>query len=111
MGQRFAGHETTLRQVSATLRQSAVNFTQAQSQVANLQRQASRLGLVVGADGSMSLDPSRLAGEAMNAPQGFVHGAPDAIQIADRFHLLQNLTVAVDKVVRAHRKCLRSAGR
>lgn len=34
-------------------------------------------------------------------------GAPDAIQVADRFHLLYNLTDAVDRVVRAHRKCLR----
>ncbi|WP_317797393.1 ISL3 family transposase [Actinoplanes sichuanensis] len=34
-------------------------------------------------------------------------GAPDAIQIADRFHLLQNLTKAVDRVVRAHRRCLK----
>lgn len=33
-------------------------------------------------------------------------GAPDAIQVADRFHLLYNLTDAVDRVVRAHRKCL-----
>lgn len=33
-------------------------------------------------------------------------GAPNAIQVADRFHLLYNLTDAVDRVVRAHRKCL-----
>ncbi|MGC4854407.1 transposase [Micromonospora sp. DT4] len=34
-------------------------------------------------------------------------GAPDAIHVADRFHLLQNLTQAVDRVVRAHRVCLK----
>lgn len=34
-------------------------------------------------------------------------GAPDAIQVADRFHLLQNLTKAVDRVVRAHHGCLK----
>jgi transposase len=33
-------------------------------------------------------------------------GAPKAIQVADRFHLLYNLTDAVDRVVRAHRTCL-----
>ena len=38
---------------------------------------------------------------------GASRGAPQAIQIADRWHLLLNLTAAVDKVVRAHRKCLR----
>ncbi|PZG22599.1 hypothetical protein C1I95_04880 [Micromonospora craterilacus] len=34
-------------------------------------------------------------------------GAPDAIQVADRFHLLYNLTQAADRVVPAHRKCLK----
>jgi transposase len=34
-------------------------------------------------------------------------GASNAIQVADRFHLLYNLTGAVDRVVRAHRACLR----
>ncbi|BCJ51814.1 transposase [Actinoplanes sp. NBRC 14428] len=34
-------------------------------------------------------------------------GAPHAIQVADRFHLLYNLTHAVDRVVRAHRGCLK----
>lgn len=34
-------------------------------------------------------------------------GAPDAIQIADRFHLLYNLTDGVKRVVCAHQKCLR----
>ncbi|MFE3002952.1 ISL3 family transposase [Nocardia sp. NPDC059246] len=38
--------------------------------------------------------------------EGARRGAPDAIQVADRFHLLYNLTGAVDRVVRAHRKCL-----
>ena len=35
-------------------------------------------------------------------------GAPDAVQVADRFHLPQNLTQAVDRVVRAHRACLKN---
>lgn len=36
-------------------------------------------------------------------------GAPDAIQVADRFHLLQGLTDALEKVFRQHRSALKAA--
>ena len=37
---------------------------------------------------------------------GARQGAPDAIQVADRFHLLQNLAEALDQVFNAHRDTL-----
>ena len=37
---------------------------------------------------------------------GARQGAPDAIQVADRFHLLQNLAEALDQVFHAHGKAL-----
>jgi transposase len=38
--------------------------------------------------------------------EGARKGAPEAIQVADRWHLFHNLTKAVDKAIRGHRQCL-----
>ncbi|CAL9329824.1 hypothetical protein SUDANB146_00047 [Streptomyces sp. enrichment culture] len=40
--------------------------------------------------------------------EGARRGAPDALQVADRFHLWQGLGRAVETCVAAHRDCLRS---
>jgi transposase len=42
---------------------------------------------------------------------GARQGAPDAIQVADRFHLLQNLAEALDQVFHAHSQALAAVNR
>jgi len=40
---------------------------------------------------------------------GATRGAPDAIQVADRWHLLQNLREALERLLDQHRECLYAA--
>lgn len=39
--------------------------------------------------------------------EGASRGAPHAVQVADRWHLLDNLSGAVEKAIAGHRRCLR----
>lgn len=41
--------------------------------------------------------------------QGIIEGAPDAVQVSDRFHLWQGLSKRVSDVAAAHRRCLPAA--
>lgn len=66
--QAFASHAHNLRLVSATVRQSAVNFADAQARVLAMRQQAARLGLTVGADGSVSIDPGTLSADLAELP-------------------------------------------
>jgi transposase len=45
---------------------------------------------------------------AQNYGEAIRQGAPDAQQIADRFHILQNLTERVEIVLRAHKEALKT---
>lgn len=41
--------------------------------------------------------------------EGVTPGAPDALQVADRWHIWRNLGEAVERVIARHRNCLSAA--
>lgn len=40
--------------------------------------------------------------------QGVQQGAPEAIQVADRFHLVQNLSEVLERILRRHQAALKN---
>jgi WXG100 family type VII secretion target len=66
--QNFATHAPNLRSVAATVRQSAANFADARSRVQAMRQQAAKLGLIVDANGGVSVDPTKLSADMAELP-------------------------------------------